>query len=131
MAKTEWQETMIDHEGKIIPYDYSWMLEKGGMEKISQYADGVGPWMGMIVKNGSIRYSLIVSDIVNDAHNAGLIVHPYTFRLDPGYIPHYASDFDELLDIFYFQIGVDGVFTDFPDRAVDFLERMKEQQKYL
>jgi glycerophosphoryl diester phosphodiesterase len=131
MAKTEWQETMIDQEGKIIPYDYSWMLEKGGMEKISQYADGVGPWMGMIVKDGSLRYSLIVSDIVNDAHNAGLIVHPYTFRLDPGYIPQYASDFDELLDIFYFQIGVDGVFTDFPDRAVEFLEKMEDQNKYL
>ena len=131
MAKTEWHETMINQEGKIIPYDYSWMLEKGGMEKISQYADGVGPWMGMIVKDGSIRYSLIVSDIVNDAHNAGLIVHPYTFRLDSGYIPQYASDFDDLLDIFYFQIGVDGAFTDFPDRAVEFLEKMEDQKKYL
>ena len=87
--------------------------------------------MGMIVKDGSIRYSLIVSDIVNDAHNAGLIVHPYTFRLDSGYIPQYASDFDDLLDIFYFQIGVDGAFTDFPDRAVEFLEKMEDQKKYL
>ena len=127
MAKTEWQETMINQKGKMIPYDYSWMLQAGGMDKIAQYADGIGPWMGMIVDNRSIRYSLIVSNIVDDAHNAGLLVHPYTFRLDSGYLPHYASDFDELLDIFYFQIGVDGVFTDFPDRAVDFLLRMENQ----
>ena len=128
IAKTEWQETMINHEGKMIPYDYSWMLQAGGMGKIAQYADGIGPWMGMIVDNRSIRYSLIVTDIVDDAHNAGLLVHPYTFRMDSGYIPNYASDFDELLDIFYFQIGVDGVFTDFPDRVVDFLERREVQQ---
>ena len=129
IARTEWGETMIYQDGKMIPYDYAWMLQKGGMQKISQYADGVGPWMGMIVKDKSRRNSLIVTDIVNSAHHAGLQVHPYTFRLDSGKLPRYASDFDELLDIFYFQIGVDGVFTDFPDRAVDFLERVETQQK--
>jgi glycerophosphoryl diester phosphodiesterase len=128
IAETDWGETMIYQEGKMVPYDYSWMLQTGGMDKISQYADGVGPWMGMIVENKSISYLLSVTDIVKDAHNAGLQVHPYTFRLDSGYIPNYASDFDDLLDIFYFQIGVDGVFTDFPDRAVDFLGRMEAQQ---
>ena len=120
IAKTEWQETMISQAGKLIPYDYSWMFQPGGMRKISRYADAVGPWKGMIVENESRRNSLIITDIVNNAHKAGLHVHPYTFRLDSGHIPDYASDFDELLDIFYFQIGVDGIFTDFPDRAVDF-----------
>jgi glycerophosphoryl diester phosphodiesterase len=27
------------------------------------------------------------------------------------------------LDVFYNQVKVDGVFTDFPDKAVDFLKR--------
>lgn len=121
IAETEWQITMTNHQGKLIPYDYSWMLQEGGMQEISQYADGVGPWMGMIIKSESGKFPLMVTDLVNNAHDAGLQVHPYTFRLDSGYIPNYASDFDDLLDIFYFQIGVDGVFTDFPDRAVSFL----------
>jgi glycerophosphoryl diester phosphodiesterase len=130
LAKTKWRETMVIREGKLVPYDYARMLQAGGMQKISQYADAIGPWMGMIVKNESERNSLIITDMVNSAHKAGLQVHPYTFRLDSGHIPGYASDFDELLDIFYFQVGVDGVFTDFPDRAVDFLERREAQQKW-
>ena len=29
---------------------------------------------------------------------------------------------------FYFRVGVDGLFTDFPDRAVDFLRRAAYQR---
>ena len=47
-------------------------------------------------------------------------VHPYTFRLDEGQVPKYVQGFETLLDIFYNQANVDGVFTDFPERAVDF-----------
>jgi glycerophosphoryl diester phosphodiesterase len=49
-------------------------------------------------------------------------VHPYTFRLDAGQVPGYASGFEDMLDKFYFGVGVDGLFTDFPDRAVEFLK---------
>ena len=60
--------------------------------------------------------------MVREAHQANMEVHPYTFRLDSGRVPAYASDFEDMLDIFYNKAGVDGVFTDFPDRAVKFLE---------
>ena len=56
------------------------------------------------------------------AHSLGLVVHPYTFRLDPGQVPGYADSFEEMLEHFYFGANVDGLFTDFPDRAVQFLE---------
>ena len=56
------------------------------------------------------------------AHAAGLIVHPYTFRAEPEAIPNYALDFENLLEIHYFRAEVDGVFTDFPDRAIQFLQ---------
>ncbi len=55
------------------------------------------------------------------AKKAGLEVHPYTFRTDKGRIPAYANDFNDMMDIFYHQVKVDGVFTDFPDKAVEFL----------
>ena len=131
LAKTEWKATMIYQEGKIIPYNYDWMFQPDGMQKIAKYADGIGPWIGMVVKNESTKDSLVVTNIVKDAHNAGLQVHPYTFRLDPGRIPKYASSFEEMLNIFYYQVGVDGIFTDFPDRVVDFLKRAEAQQKGL
>jgi glycerophosphoryl diester phosphodiesterase len=56
------------------------------------------------------------------AHSAGLQVHPYTFRRDEGHIPAYATDYDDLLRIFLYQAGADGVFTDFPDLAVTYIE---------
>ena len=62
-----------------------------------------------------------MSDFVARAHAAGMQVHPYTYRLDPGQVPAYAESFEDLLDIHYYQADVDGVFTDFPDRAVEFL----------
>jgi glycerophosphoryl diester phosphodiesterase len=97
------------------------MFKPGGMQKISEYAEGIGPWIAMVVKNESTRGSLVITNIVKDAHNEGLQVHPYTFRLDHGRIPKYASSFEDMLNIFYYQVGIDGLFTDFPDRVVDFL----------
>jgi glycerophosphoryl diester phosphodiesterase len=49
-------------------------------------------------------------------------VHPYTFRLDPGQLPAYADSFEQMLEQYYFEAHIDGVFTDFPDRAADFLK---------
>lgn len=126
IARTGWHETMEMKKGKRVPYDYNWMFEKGAMEKIAAYADGIGPWKPMIVKEGSLPDRLVFSGMVEEAHGAGLEVHPYTFRQDPGRIPVYARDFEDLLDIFYYKAGVDGVFTDFPDRAVAFLRSKKK-----
>ncbi|WP_330924475.1 glycerophosphodiester phosphodiesterase family protein [Candidatus Sororendozoicomonas aggregata] len=52
---------------------------------------------------------------------AGLEVYPYTFRADEGRVPTYAKNFDDMLDIFLNKVDVDGLFTDFPDRAVNFI----------
>ena len=123
IAETSWNETMIYIDGKAVPYSYDWMFEDKGMEKISQYADGIGPWKPMLVKDESTKDNLIITNMVVDAHRYGMEVHPYTFRLDEGRIPAYATDFEDMLDIFYNKVGVDGVFTDFTDRAVNFLNK--------
>ncbi len=58
--------------------------------------------------------------MVKLAHDQGLVVHPYTFRRD--LLPAYADDYAQLLEIFLDDIGVDGVFTDFPDLTVEYIE---------
>ncbi|MEM8603491.1 MAG: glycerophosphodiester phosphodiesterase [Cyanobacteria bacterium P01_H01_bin.121] len=121
MAETSWQETKVVEEGQLVPYDYDWLFQAGAMAQVATYADGIGPHMGMIVQPESTAKNLRLTPLVQDAHAAGLAVHPYTFRLDSGTLPSYATSFEQLLDIFLNQIGVDGIFTDFPDRAVDFL----------
>ncbi|WIF95797.1 glycerophosphodiester phosphodiesterase [Caminicella sporogenes] len=129
IAETSWNETMEYKNGKAVPYNYDWMFEKGAMKKIAEYADGVGPWKPMIVKNDSTNENLKITNLVKEAHEAGLEVHPYTFRLDKGRIPKYAENFEDMLDIFYNKVGVDGIFTDFPDRAVEFLKKLQKNEK--
>ncbi len=131
IAETEWKETMIYQGGKAVPYNYDWMFKPGAMQKVAEYADGIGPWKPMIVKNESTRNHLVITNMVKEAHEAGMVVHPYTFRLDVERIPKYASSFEDMLNIFYYQVGVDGVFTDFPDRVVDFLRKAEYQRKGL
>jgi len=123
MAYTDWNETMTYQGDKATPYSYDWMLEKGGMEKVASYADGIGPWKPMLVDDASTKDNIIIKPLMKSAKDSGLDVHPYTFRADPGRIPAYADNFDGMLDVFYNQVKVDGVFTDFPDKAVDFLKR--------
>ncbi len=55
------------------------------------------------------------SGIVKDAHNLGLKVHIWTVRNDQ--VPGKIKTVDEELK-FLFSQGVDGVFTDFPDTAI-------------
>ena len=100
---------------------YPWMFEADGMEKLSAYADGVGPEKGLVVARSSKKTNIDVTEFVSRAHAAGMEVHPYTYRLDPGQVPEYAESFEDLLEIHYYSADVDGVFTDFPDRAVEFL----------
>jgi glycerophosphoryl diester phosphodiesterase len=48
---------------------------------------------------------------------AGLRIHAYTFRADQ--VPAWATSFRDLLHVFLADLGVDGVFCDHPDIAVD------------
>ncbi len=101
---------------------YQWMFTEEGMAQLSEYADGLGPEKGLIIPYQASEGNVRPSNLVELAHANGMQVHPYTFRLDEGQVPAYANSFEEMLDLFYFEAGVDGLFTDFPDRAVRFLE---------
>ena len=107
---------------------YPWMFERDGMKNLASFADGIGPAKGLVITNESTASSLVITPLVSRAHAAGLKVHPYTYRMDPGQLPSYANDFQELLRQHYFDAGVDGIFTDFPDKAVEFLEATELRQ---
>ncbi len=100
---------------------FPWMFEVDGMDRLASFADGIGPEKGLVILRESSKSNIEVTNLVTRAHAANIQVHPYTYRLDPGQLPGYADSFEELLELHYFRADVDGVFTDFPDRAVDFL----------
>jgi glycerophosphoryl diester phosphodiesterase len=82
-----------------------------GLAETAKYADGIGPSLA----------DVIGTTLVRDAHAAGLEVHPYTFRADA--LPPGMASLEDLFRLAFVDIGVDGVFTDFTDRAVAFLRR--------
>lgn len=107
--------------------EYEPLLTKDGLAAISEYSVGIGPSIGLIVDPDSKPSELRITNLVPNAHALGLQVHPYTFRRDAGYIPGYASDYNDLLRIFLHDVGVDGVFTDFPDLTRDYLKSTRAQ----
>lgn len=102
--------------------DYDHLRTDEGLAETARYADGIGPWIRHIYTGRDADGKAAVTDLVARAHRAGLLVHPFTFRRDA--LPPGISNYRELLELFIGRIGVDGVFTDFPDLTVNYLESM-------
>jgi glycerophosphoryl diester phosphodiesterase len=95
--------------------DYGALLTTTGLRSVSAYACGLGPHYSQLVEEEGTRRPRR-ADLALGARDAGLALHAYTFRRDV--LPAYARTLEELLELFWIEIGVDGVFCDHPDVAV-------------
>ena len=111
IAYNDWHETKEKVNKQWHNYDYNWMFEVDGASKIASYADGIGPWFPMLVDD-----KLSPSTLLRNAKKTGLTIHPYTFRLED--TPQQFESFEQWLHYFTGTLGIDGVFTDQPDRAL-------------
>lgn len=85
---------------------------------IARYADGLGAEKTLILPESPNRRIAPPTTLVRDAHAAGLFVHAWTLRNEPMYLsPSYNGDPAAEVRQFV-ALGVDGVFSDFPDVAV-------------
>lgn len=86
------------------------------METLSQDCDGIGPNKRSIIPVPQEPPE--TSDVVESAHEFGLLVHPYTFRTDVKHLhrTYGGNATQEFAD--FFKLGIDGCFADFPDHAV-------------
>lgn len=117
------------------PAYFGSMLTPEGLAEIKTYADGIGPWKPQLMalkvspwkeqgKEGK-PYSGLLTDVnsveptnvIRDAHQAGLFVHVFTFRDEPKYLAglYHGDPKQEYLK--FFQAGIDGVFSDFTNTA--------------
>jgi glycerophosphoryl diester phosphodiesterase len=105
---------------------YGELATPDGLADIAEYAAGVGPSKTYIVPRNADGSSAAPTTFVDDAHDAGLQVHPYTFRNENSFLPlelrssadpaAYGNAFAEYEQ--FFGLGVDGVFSDNPDTAL-------------
>ena len=120
---------LIDASGR--PYDlaaagdprtYADLVTPAGLREIATYAQGIGVNKNLVrPRDGQDRLRPATS-IVRDAHDAGLVVHAWTFRAENFFLP---ADFrvgtapqergDLAAEVRAFLAeGLDGFFTDHP-----------------
>lgn len=110
---------------------YASMATAAGLKEIATYANGVGPEKVLVLPRDAANRNLVPTSFVADAHTAGLVVHPWTFRAENYFLPedcrkgqssdptYLAQHGDLIAEVQAFMAaGVDGVFSDFPDIAV-------------
>lgn len=105
------------------------MLVRGGvgdleaaLRTIKQYADGIGPPLSQLLLQRDGDGFLRVSPMVEIAHQVGLKVHPWTIRADD--LPKETDTLDTLHRVLFSQLGVDGVFSDFPDLTRQYVDML-------
>ncbi len=106
--------------------NYAAMASADGLKQVATYADGIGPDKAMVIMPDRLGRLGPPTPLVRDAHAAGLLVHPWTFRaenyflplsLKSGVSPAAHGDLDSEIRAFL-AAGVDGLFSDYPGRAV-------------
>lgn len=108
------------------PTTYADLVTPAGLDRIDEYADGIGPHKSWVLTPGADGRIVGRSGLVRAAHSRGLTVHAWTLRAENRYLPldfrigtdpgapgDLAAEVRALL-----AAGVDGLITDHPDLAL-------------
>ncbi len=141
-SQPNWKLVQLIDAADRAPYDfvaagdprkYADLLTQASIQEIANYADGLGPYKLNLINvdaNGAFQAP---SEVIRYAHEAGMIVHSWTFRPEDPFLPaslrttggtastrNEAGSITEIQK--YLEAGLDGFFTDDPAvgrRAVD------------
>lgn len=99
VGENSWQESSAD---------YNKMMTPDGINEVSKYADGIGPYLGYFKGKTYIG-------ALQEARALGLEVHPFTLRKDQ--LPEGFKSLKELSKHLS-QLGATGIFVDHPDLLI-------------
>ncbi|OJB02446.1 glycerophosphodiester phosphodiesterase [Burkholderia ubonensis] len=144
-SQPNWKLVQLMDDAAQRPYDfvkandkrtYGDLSTRDGMREVATYANGVGPYKASIIAVGADGTLQQPTPYVRYAHEAGLVVHPYTFRPENNFLPASLKDggaasarntAGSVREIqAYLRAGIDGFFTDDPAvgrTAVDTFQR--------
>jgi glycerophosphoryl diester phosphodiesterase len=95
--------------------DYDELRTGKGLESLAGTVHAIGPWLRHLYTLDPGNGKPVSTGLAEAAHDAGLLVHPYTFRADD--LPEGFQCFEDLVRFFVEDLGIDGLFTEFPDRV--------------
>jgi glycerophosphoryl diester phosphodiesterase len=114
------------------------LLTPAGLDEVKTYADGIAPWKRYLVTvkarldasgnpidlngDGNVNeadFDAVANpSLVRDVKQRGLLLHTWTFRSEPRRLAYsYGGDAGKEYRQF-FDLGIDGLFSDFADTAV-------------
>jgi glycerophosphoryl diester phosphodiesterase len=101
-------------------------LDDAGLKAMAAYADVLGANKTLVIPTSADGTLKEPTDLVARAHAAGLLVHVWTLRaekefLSPSYHGRAEAEFEQ-----FRTLGVDGIFTDFPDIATRAFGRRRD-----
>jgi glycerophosphoryl diester phosphodiesterase len=135
---------LVDRGG--APYDlassgddrsYADLVTPEGLREVATYADAVGANKDLVLPRDAAGATGAPSDLVPDAHAEGLLVHVWTMRDENQFMatnfrtgtdPNAKGDARGEIGAFL-DAGVDGLFGDFPDTAVDGRDSWLEERE--
>jgi glycerophosphoryl diester phosphodiesterase len=96
---------------------YTDLVTAANLKEIAEYAKAIGVHKNLLVPRDSRNKLQSPTSLVNDAHANSLLVHAWTFRNEDLFLPldfqgNPAKEYE-----LFFSLGIDGVFSDFPDVA--------------
>ncbi len=128
----------VSGDPRLQARTFGFFATDAGLAEIDQYADGIGPWKVYIVPSKAIklnpdgsvadangdgkvndtdRKALPPTSLISRAHARGLVIHTWTFRNESHRLlsDYGGNPLEEYLQLF--DLGVDGVFSDFAGTA--------------
>jgi glycerophosphoryl diester phosphodiesterase len=116
---------LINDIGK--PYDfvidndlrtYRDLLTPKGLKEIAEYAEAIGVHKNVLIPRDIPGKLLSPTSLIIDAHAANLQVHAWTFRNEDFFLPLDLQGNPQKEYEIFFNLGVNGLFTDYPDLAI-------------
>lgn len=109
---------------------YTDLVTPAGLAEIATYADGIGIEKSVAIPRTAEGTLGTPNPVIADAHDAGLTVHGWTFRRENAFLPaEFRSSADPagVGDLageirVFLAAGLDGLFSDNPDVAVDAID---------
>ncbi len=118
--------TPYDQLGRAHPKTYAYLTSPAGLRWLARTINGIGPDKNQVIPRDAEGNLDHPTTLVENAHAAGLVVHPYTFRAENQFLPTNLrigtdpSDYGRILKEMkeYLNTGIDGFFTDQADIGV-------------